>query len=77
MFYMQLVRRLQSQEENAGEEEEDASVTPKKLFQILNQVNSTSWEMVILDLCHKRYHDKLKYKPFIKIINVFPPCSCS
>lgn len=34
---LKLVRRLQSQDENAGEEEEDASVTPKKIFQILNQ----------------------------------------
>lgn len=51
LFYTQLVRRLQSQEENAGEEEEDASVTPKKIFQILNQVNSTNWEMIIHGLC--------------------------
>lgn len=35
---LKLVRRLQSQDENAGEEEEDALVTPKKIFQILNQM---------------------------------------
>ncbi|KAL8134817.1 vacuolar protein sorting-associated protein 35A-like [Apium graveolens] len=35
---LKLVRRLQSQDENAGEEEEDTAVTPKKIFQILNQM---------------------------------------
>lgn len=35
---MQLVRRLQGQEENAGGEE--VAPTPKKIFQILNQVST-------------------------------------
>lgn len=60
---MQLVRRLQSQDENAAEEEEDAAVTPKKIFQILNQVNSTNREIVFHVLCYKRHHGKLRYVP--------------
>lgn len=61
---MQLVRRLQSQDENSGEEEEDAAVTPKKIFQILNQVNSTNREMVFYGLCYKRHRGKLRYVAF-------------
>lgn len=34
---LKLVRRLQGQDENVSEEEAETSVTPKKIFQILNQ----------------------------------------
>ncbi|GKB03921.1 vacuolar protein sorting-associated protein 35A-like protein [Tanacetum coccineum] len=51
---LQLVRRIQSQDDN-GSEEETASATPKKIFQILNQTIEVLSTVPVPDLALRLY----------------------
>lgn len=50
---LKLIRRLQNQDENVGEEE--ASVSPKKLFQILNQIIEALSSVPVPELALRLY----------------------